>query len=64
MTNNLDIDGMQITIADDYVVEPDEERWVGEYYFFPSGVCIQIFQEPVHGYFVKIERRRLIEFCN
>ena len=57
--NEIVIDGVQIRIMDDFVVDEGLERWVGEYYFFPDGVCVQVFQEPVHGYYIKIEARSL-----
>ena len=57
--NKIVIDGVEIRIADDFVVDEDVERWVGEYYFFPNGVCVQVFQEPVHGYYIRIEARSL-----
>lgn len=58
MNKNV-IDELEIRIADDFVVDEGVERWVGEYYFFPNGACVQVFQEPVHGYYVKIEARSL-----
>ena len=57
--NVITIDDKQITIADDFLIDVGKEEWVGEYYFFDNGICIQVFQKPVHGHYIKIEKRRL-----